>query len=149
MKPKPFESLNHFTVPVVRIVSLLLAVCRVTVRSFPYGQHNVFRDLAHDGVPHSAADPQRNKKRPARIRQAPETTERVHAHGRVCGLSQRSGRPVTRQATSPCNERRVGKPLSDEIGCRIRLSIVTVDAPLPMLPIHGVRTIHTLTHGTG
>jgi hypothetical protein len=42
MNPKPFASLNHFTVPVVRIQKLLIMVVSVDVLGMPYGPTHAF-----------------------------------------------------------------------------------------------------------
>src|SRR3954468_8701155 len=80
MKPKPFVSLNHFTVPVVRIAELLNDVCnRSTV--LPYVPTTCWRDWR----PHAGTRPtitalcrersDAGRKKGAREMQAPNPSE--------------------------------------------------------------------------
>src|SRR5215475_7218507 len=83
MKPKPLASLNHFTVPVVRamIVLLMMLLCRRSTGTCRAHRPTVTRDRPHDGTVHRTTDLGRHdaalKKEPC---EAPRSTlERIRA----------------------------------------------------------------------
>src|SRR5690348_2118689 len=98
MNPKPLVSLNHLTVPVVRIVLLHVdgVLCWMS-GALPYGRHKRARDRSpHDGPPASpralATDaslpsPGTTERACSQFGRPQERSELVHAHSRVCRLT--------------------------------------------------------------